>query len=67
MPPRNYMQIDARHDHSIRIPRPDLSVSLGTPNACNQCHENKDATWASKQVKQWYKKHQLVTNNLQMQ
>ncbi|MGD8956250.1 MAG: multiheme c-type cytochrome, partial [Chromatiaceae bacterium] len=25
MPPRNYMVIDARHDHSMRIPRPDLS------------------------------------------
>jgi len=22
----------------MRIPRPDLSVSLGTPNACTNCH-----------------------------
>ncbi len=56
MPPRNYMVVDPRHDHSIRIPRPDLSVSLGTPNACNQCHEDKDVTWAATQVKKWYDK-----------
>ena len=56
MPTRNYMVIDPRHDHSIRIPRPDLSVTLDTPNACNNCHEDKDATWAADKVKQWYKK-----------
>jgi tetratricopeptide (TPR) repeat protein len=56
MPTRDYMVIDPRHDHSIRIPRPDLSVTLSTPNACNQCHEDKDATWADKKVRQWYGK-----------
>ncbi len=35
MPTRNYMQIQPRLDHSLRVPRPDLSVKLGTPNACN--------------------------------
>jgi len=56
MPPTTYMIVDPRHDHSIRIPRPDLSVTLGVPNACNQCHEDKDATWANAQIKQWYGK-----------
>jgi predicted CXXCH cytochrome family protein len=56
MPPRNYMVVDPRHDHSFRIPRPDLSVELGTPNACNQCHTDEDAAWAAAQVKQWYGK-----------
>lgn len=56
MPPRNYMVVDPRHDHSFRIPRPDLSVQLGTPNACNRCHTDKDAAWAAAQVKQWYGK-----------
>lgn len=54
MPPRTYMVVDPRHDHSMRIPRPDLSVKLGTPNACNNCHQDKDAAWADKQVKTWY-------------
>jgi Tfp pilus assembly protein PilF len=47
MPARNYMVIDARHDHSIRIPRPDLSREFGTPNACNACHKDKTPEWAA--------------------
>ncbi|MDX1345904.1 MAG: multiheme c-type cytochrome, partial [Sedimenticolaceae bacterium] len=54
MPPKNYMVVDPRHDHSMRIPRPDLSVKLGTPNACNNCHADRDAGWAAQQVKTWY-------------
>lgn len=33
-----YMEVDSRRDHSFRVPRPDLSVQLGTPNACSACH-----------------------------
>jgi predicted CXXCH cytochrome family protein len=54
MPPRTYMVVDPRHDHSMRIPRPDFSVKLGTPNACNNCHDDKDAAWAAAQVTSWY-------------
>lgn len=38
MPATTYMALDARRDHSFRIPRPDLSTELGTPNACTGCH-----------------------------
>lgn len=38
MPQSPYMEVDFRADHSIRVPRPDLSVDLNTPNACTQCH-----------------------------
>ncbi len=41
MPTQNYMVIHARQDHSLRVPRPDLSQSLGSPNACTQCHTDK--------------------------
>lgn len=54
MPTRTYMVIDARRDHSIRIPRPDLTLRLGTPNACNQCHADKSAQWASDSLQKWY-------------
>jgi predicted CXXCH cytochrome family protein len=54
MPERRYMVVDRRHDHSFRIPRPDLSVQLGTPNACNDCHRDKPAAWAAQQVKTWF-------------
>jgi len=54
MPTTNYMVVDPRHDHSLRIPRPDLSVQLGAPNACTHCHADRPAAWAAEQVKQWY-------------
>lgn len=54
MPERTYMQVDARRDHSIRIPRPDLSVQLGTPNACAQCHADRSAEWAAAAVRAWF-------------
>jgi len=54
MTERTYMGIDERRDHSFRRPRPDLSLALGTPNACNQCHDDKDAQWAADAVKGWY-------------
>ncbi len=38
MPPTTYMAVDARHDHSLRVPRPDLSLTIDTPNACTGCH-----------------------------
>ncbi|MFO0871247.1 MAG: multiheme c-type cytochrome [Pirellulales bacterium] len=38
MPVTKYMAVDPRRDHSLRIPRPALSVDLGTPNACTGCH-----------------------------
>jgi tetratricopeptide (TPR) repeat protein len=52
-----YMVVDPRHDHSLRVPRPALSVTLGTPNACNACHTNHDARWAAARVKAWYGHH----------
>jgi tetratricopeptide (TPR) repeat protein len=54
MPPTTYMGVDARHDHSMRVPRPDQSVALGTPNACNTCHADKTPQWAAAQVEGWY-------------
>lgn len=56
MPQRPYMGIDWRADHSIRIPRPDLSVSLGVPNACTNagCHSDKSNQWAADAYGKWY-------------
>lgn len=41
MPKKTYMEVDPRLDHSLRVPRPDLSVQLATPNACSGCHLEK--------------------------
>ena len=54
MPAKNYMVIDARPDHSFRVPRPDLTVKIGTPNACNGCHDRKTPQWAADAVAQWF-------------
>lgn len=54
MPERTYMVVDPRRDHSIRVPRPDLSVKFGTPNACIQCHTDQPDSWAAEQLKEWY-------------
>lgn len=54
MPTTTYMMVDPRHDHSIRVPRPDLSVKDGTPNACTKCHTGKSPAWAAQWAQQWY-------------
>jgi Flp pilus assembly protein TadD len=54
MPTTTYMVVDPRHDHSLRIPRPDRTHLLGTPNACSQCHADKPASWAAEAIKTWH-------------
>ncbi len=54
MPTTNYMVVDARLDHSIRIPRPDQSLTMGTPNACNKCHTGKTVQWAAQNFTKWF-------------
>ena len=54
MPARTYMQVDPRRDHGFRIPRPDLSASLGTPNACTGCHDEQPAAWAAARAAAWW-------------
>jgi Tfp pilus assembly protein PilF len=54
MPTKTYMVVDRRRDHSLRVPRPDLSASIGTPNACTQCHTNRPAAWAMQAIAGWY-------------
>ena len=53
MTSRTYMVVDDRRDHSFRIPRPDLTAAVGTPNACNACHTDRDATWAVAAISDW--------------
>ena len=55
MPETTYMQIDPRRDHSMRVPRPDLSIGTDTPNACSSCHRENDAAWAAEAINSWGK------------
>ena len=40
---RVYMGVDGRRDHSFRVPRPDLAAVTDAPDACTDCHEDRDA------------------------
>jgi tetratricopeptide (TPR) repeat protein len=54
MPTRTYMVVHARHDHSLRVPRPDLSLKIGVPNACNGCHRDRSVQWAAATAEGWW-------------
>lgn len=45
MPETTYMGVDARRDHSFRIPDPIASIELGVPNACSSCHSEQGEQW----------------------
>ena len=53
MPATNYMVIDSRRDHGMRVPRPDLAKRLGSPDACTQCHAGKTPEWAASSLDGW--------------
>jgi tetratricopeptide (TPR) repeat protein/Zn finger protein HypA/HybF involved in hydrogenase expression len=56
MPEQAYMVIDERADHSLRVPRPDLSLEIGVPNACSQsgCHDDQTLQWSADAFTEWY-------------
>lgn len=56
MPKTTYMVIHRRADHSLRVPRPDLSRTLGAPNACSQsgCHADRPLEWVEGAFDRWY-------------
>lgn len=58
MPERPYMVVDWRADHSLRVPRPDLTLEIGTPNACaaSGCHEDETEQWSADYYVEWYGK-----------
>ncbi|MDG2049237.1 MAG: tetratricopeptide repeat protein [Myxococcota bacterium] len=54
MPETSYMVVDPRRDHGMHVPRPDLSQTMGVPNACNGCHSDQSIGWASERIREWY-------------
>ena len=60
LPSATYMALDKRRDHSMSIPRPQLTADLGVPNACNSCHNDvskgQTPKWAQEKIDQWYGK-----------
>ncbi|MBJ6138488.1 tetratricopeptide repeat protein [Marinobacter litoralis] len=54
MAEQTYMVVDPRRDHSFRIPRPDLTETTGSPNACNNCHTAETPAWAAAAIDRWF-------------
>ncbi len=53
--PRTVQSVKAEiRDHSMSIPAPENTVRHQIPNACNQCHKDRDGKWAARQVEQWW-------------
>jgi len=56
MPGKIYMGNDFRRDHSMRVPRPDISRLTGASNACNNCHDDKSYAWAENVIQDHFGK-----------
>jgi tetratricopeptide (TPR) repeat protein len=54
--PRTEFARMRRSDHSMLPPTPATTIAYKSPNACNVCHRNEDATWADGWVRQWRKR-----------
>jgi predicted CXXCH cytochrome family protein len=53
--PRTVLSIKARiRDHSMSLPAPENTVQFAIPNACNECHTNKPASWAVDALAKWW-------------
>ena len=53
MPETTFMQVDARNDHSFRVPRPDLAYKTGSPDVCTSCHDDISPTNAADIINSW--------------
>jgi predicted CXXCH cytochrome family protein len=58
MPGQQFMRVHLRRDHSMRIPRPDLTAAIGVPNACSAtgCHSDRPIAWVQAKYDAWYGK-----------
>ena len=54
MPSKDYMVVDPRRDHALRIPRPDLAAQGIGPDACTACHKDRQPAWAASAIDSWF-------------
>ncbi|HXT69154.1 MAG TPA: cytochrome c3 family protein [Vicinamibacterales bacterium] len=53
--PRTVISLRSRMpDHTISVPAPENTVRHDIPNACNECHQSRDAAWASQLLAEWF-------------
>ena len=54
MPYTSYGLLRAIRAHQITSPSVQPSLSVGRPNACNQCHLDKTLAWTADHLHTWY-------------
>lgn len=59
MPKMTYMGRDPRRDHALHWPDPRMSIELGVPNACLNCHKDKDHQWCMEYLEKRYKEERM--------
>lgn len=59
MPKMTYMGRDPRRDHGLHWPDPRMSIELGVPNACLNCHQDKDHQWCMEYLEKRYKEERM--------
>jgi tetratricopeptide (TPR) repeat protein len=52
MPMTSFARMN-RTDHSMLPPAPLATLRFKSPNACNLCHSDKDASWADSYARKW--------------
>lgn len=50
MPARTYMGVDARRDHSFRVPDPAVAEAVGAPDPCTTCHSGMTGAEAAAEI-----------------
>jgi Cytochrome c552/Cytochrome c554 and c-prime len=64
--PRTVFSIKAGiRDHSISVPAPENTDRFRIPNACNVCHSDRTAGWATATIKEWYARDNRVPSGAQ--
>lgn len=56
MPEMTYMGRDRRRDHALHWPDPRMSMELGVPDPCLDCHRDKNHQWAAEYLETRYGK-----------
>jgi hypothetical protein len=53
--PRTVISLRSRMpDHTLSVPAPENTVTHGIPNACTECHQDRDAVWAVAKLAEWF-------------
>ena len=53
--PRTVVSLRAQMpDHTIGVPAPENTVRHGIPNACSECHQDREPSWAVRALAEWY-------------